>query len=286
MDNNQEPLVTVLKFHTLTYGKLMTGSDPYGKIVPKFEHRVTGKTDGFPEFLEEKCALESLVPGWAGVMIDVLPNWKDIGALIVRTFKDQGKVWLVFCRILPWPENGHKLSSRQFVHAVSWCIEYKPYLVFCIPFIIRQMFSPESEIAKGNRELPVLQNNLSRLSETKLEITIQDNVDHILRKTWLEIKRDYKEEFQNMVEDGEIEKESELDDDPRRLDLIPALQSYLILASEFDLKSDQLTLAELDIYPNFSIGLHEIQSDSKSPFSIQYFGNGRKTLYTQRSDSS
>lgn len=119
------------RLHLYVYGKLIQSSkDHRGKIMPGADHRMTGRSLGFPDDLQAFCAPDQFVAQWQGAnSVDgrLMPG----GAMLYRPVLVAGRLYGLFARIQSRSEAGEGMPGRAYTHCAVLAVEdrWEPALI-------------------------------------------------------------------------------------------------------------------------------------------------------------
>lgn len=186
----QQARQCVYRPHCMTYGKLMTGDDPYGKILPRYEHQRTIETEGFPKDLQPFCSPTSLFPGWSGLSNSIEQPWHDGAAFALRTVTaETGQVYHVFCKVMPWLENSKNPGSRVFTHMNLWCFEKEEFDILASVWIMYKMFFPWAggDELKFTRPAVVSLGELLKIPRMSFSFGVEENYWDAIKAILLDV---------------------------------------------------------------------------------------------------
>ena len=150
------------RLHLYVYGKVIQGNrDHRGQIKPGADHRMTGRSAGFPDDLQPYCAPDRFVAHWNGSNT-VDGRQMPGGAFLYRPVRVSGRLYGLFARIQSRSELGEGMPGRAYSHCAVLAVEdrWEPAL---IPAMAELLFDerqpclgvPNFEGQKNRLDLPV-----------------------------------------------------------------------------------------------------------------------------------
>jgi hypothetical protein len=119
------------RLHLYVYGKVIRGNrDWRGPIRPGADHRMTGRSAGFPDELQRFCTPDRFVGQWNGSNT-VDGRRMPGGAFLYRPVQLAGRLFGLFARIQTRSEEGEGKPGRSYSHCAVLAVEdrWEPALI-------------------------------------------------------------------------------------------------------------------------------------------------------------
>lgn len=161
--------------HCLTYGKMMEGDDPFGRIQLRYEHQRTAKTEDFPKDLDPLCSVHNLFPGWIDTSVSILnPQFSNAGFSLRSLQTESGRKYHLFCKIMPWLEDGENPKSRRFTHLNVWAMEIEAFDILAAWPFVMSLFWPKKDFITYCFSLPATEDQTETLNAKRKSLSFSD----------------------------------------------------------------------------------------------------------------